>query len=237
MMTFHVPPGKPGGGGSVLPEWPDWAIGWVYLIGTSAGYQKLGFSTHPERRFAEATRLPFECWLEHEFPVGSRNVETRLHRFFEPRRCRGEWYALGSRGMALVKTITEARSTASLPDPFDGGRFVAHPGACHASWSSTADAFGFQLASLRMQAGLTIAQLADLTGLTPFQLWAYETGTSPHLSWHEVVRLADGLKVSTDAFRGATGWPRGSSRSRTEGPAPSTRTDTGTGPDVVTPPG
>ena len=194
-------PDKPDGGRPV-PETPPWAVGWVYLVGSSAGYQKLGFSGNPDRRLTEYTRLPFEVFPVHDFPVGHRNIETRLHAFFEPRRCRGEWYSLGARGVELFKTIRECRSTASLPVPFQSGRYVPQPGDAHASWSSTADRFGLQLAYLRMQLGVSVAQLADKSGVPPHQIRAYETGTSPHLSWHEVIRLADALGVCVSAFRG-----------------------------------
>lgn len=108
-VPLRPPPVNDGGA-------PPWAVGWVYLIDSAAGYQKIGFSTEPRRRVKEVTKLPFACWLAHEFPVGTRNVETRLHEYYQPLRVRGEWFALGGEA-AVVMTIREARTTADLPIP------------------------------------------------------------------------------------------------------------------------
>lgn len=185
-------------------ETPSWAVGWCYLLEAEAmGWEKFGYSTQPSRREREFTLLPFVVEKTHEFPVGSRGVETRLHHFFEPRKVRGEWFSLGAEGIALVKSIREARSTLNLPEAFKAPRYVAPwaPAIKPTRWEVAASGFAFRLQALRTAHGLTHEQLAALCGLPPYHLRTLERAEAPFLSWLEVVALAKAFRVPTDEFR------------------------------------
>lgn len=62
------------------------------------------------------------------------------------------------------------------------------------------DAFAARLALLMREAGLTAYRLSQLSGVSQQALSKLLAGSKP--SWPTVCRLADGLGVSTEAFRG-----------------------------------
>ena len=60
--------------------------------------------------------------------------------------------------------------------------------------------FGDRLRELRLKKGLTVTELAELSGMTQPTISRLETGgRSP--SWETVIRLAEALGVPTDSFR------------------------------------
>lgn len=61
-------------------------------------------------------------------------------------------------------------------------------------------AFGLRLRELREAAGLTQQQLGEKAGMAYQTIAKYERGASIP-TWPVVERLADALKVKTDAFR------------------------------------
>ncbi len=68
-----------------------------------------------------------------------------------------------------------------------------------ATENSAAD-FADRLRALRIQAGISIYRLAQLTGVTRQQLGRLESGKQQP-SWDTVWRLADALGTSTEDFR------------------------------------
>ena len=61
--------------------------------------------------------------------------------------------------------------------------------------------FARRLRTLRQAAGLTIADLAEASGLAWTTVQSAESGARADPRWSTVVALAEGLGVSTDAFR------------------------------------
>jgi hypothetical protein len=69
----------------------------VYLIGNEdVGYYKIGKSDKPWMRLhaLDSTKLPFSLQMLAILRVGAADswVESRLHRHFDARRIRGEWF-------------------------------------------------------------------------------------------------------------------------------------------------
>jgi len=60
--------------------------------------------------------------------------------------------------------------------------------------------FGQRLAKIREAAGLTREQVGELTGISRQYLWRLENDQQDP-RWSYICRLADALKVATDAFR------------------------------------
>lgn len=190
-LTRHVPPA------------PEWAAGYVYLFNTSVQYQKIGFCETLPKRVSNFVRLmPFEMWVEHFFAVGSEKVEKRLHAFFGPRRTRNEWYTLGSDGIALFKTIAEAKEPHNLPPVFWRGSYVREFAPAEVTDPADAEVarFGRRLAKLRLAHGYSLPALAERSGVPHWTLLAFESGKFQCVHWMHVVRIARALGVGTDAF-------------------------------------
>lgn len=70
----------------------------LYVIGTKANYQKIGFSKDVERRLATLqTGNPSPLYIHHVEPVPKNKVrllEKKLHRELNHKRLNGEWFNL-----------------------------------------------------------------------------------------------------------------------------------------------
>lgn len=78
-------------------------IGYVYLVKLDKHY-KIGISINPEERLKEFTLLPYpleEVCIERV--KGYKNIEQELHRIFENKNVRGEWFELNQEDIAFIK--------------------------------------------------------------------------------------------------------------------------------------
>lgn len=84
-------------------------IGYVYLVKLDK-YYKVGISVTPETRLKEFTLLPYP--LEEVFIVRVGNykqVEEDLHKIFDKRRIRGEWFDLTDEDVSFIGNYLEER--------------------------------------------------------------------------------------------------------------------------------
>jgi hypothetical protein len=102
----------------------------VYLIGSSEGYCKIGVANNPAYRLSQldSTKLPFELELKAEYDAGeaSRQVESKLHRYYKARHRRGEWFWMVPVAEFLAKAKHYAKGyvppkpRAAKPDIYEG---------------------------------------------------------------------------------------------------------------------
>ena len=85
------------------------AFGYIYLVEAVAGLFKIGTSKNVHARVAQLqTASPVQIMLRHHFPAAdARNVERELHRRFESRRVRSEWFQLAEADVAAICEIRE----------------------------------------------------------------------------------------------------------------------------------
>jgi hypothetical protein len=71
-------------------------VGIVYILGSSLGYYKVGFTTNLYKRFTNfGVKLPFEVWLEHaKIYFDCAWAEKFWHYQFDDKRVNGEWFRL-----------------------------------------------------------------------------------------------------------------------------------------------
>ena len=83
--------------------------GFVYLMYAETGHHKIGLSKKPTDRLKVfTTEMPLDVRFVHVFPVDDmRAAEIALHRQFQEKRFRGEWFSLD---VDDVKSICEITS-------------------------------------------------------------------------------------------------------------------------------
>jgi hypothetical protein len=81
---------------------------YVYLLWTSAGIYKIGYTENPQRRLAEFKAMPFQCKWECLIESDNgRALEAELHKRFKskvlpPKR---EWFSLSLEDVDYVKSL------------------------------------------------------------------------------------------------------------------------------------
>lgn len=90
--------------------------GYVYLLRTDAGWYKIGNSKKPEERAANFAGLPFVVELDHKIETEMPNrIERLLHKRFEERHVRGEWFLLTPEDVLLIKSVAKCNALHELP--------------------------------------------------------------------------------------------------------------------------
>lgn len=95
-----------------LPEFPQLEprqskSGYVYLLQSSIGYYKIGYTSNPTTRAATfAVKLPFDVEFMHFIKTNHmRRAEKQLHDKYAERRVNGEWFTLTEADIAEIKAI------------------------------------------------------------------------------------------------------------------------------------
>jgi len=112
-----------GSGAFASSDWPGWAkyigpipdptpdkkssFAHIYLIRASTGECKIGVSRNAQTRLAQLqTASPVPLTLLHCFPaMNARGVEAELHKRFDVKRVRNEWFLLSAEDIAVVCAI------------------------------------------------------------------------------------------------------------------------------------
>lgn len=86
----------------------DWPF--VYLMRSSTGHYKIGFSKDPNKRASELTKtptiLPIEVEVIHQFRCEDvRLAESLLHRLLHYRRHKGEWFDLTDNQVRFLQDV------------------------------------------------------------------------------------------------------------------------------------
>lgn len=85
--------------------------GYIYLIKDIdvTGFHKIGYSVRPKIRMLEfRTEWPFRCELIHLFKVRNMHeVESTLHRQYQKKRKRGEWFKLNTQDVEYIKSLQD----------------------------------------------------------------------------------------------------------------------------------
>jgi glycosyltransferase involved in cell wall biosynthesis len=83
--------------------------GWIYLLGSSTGFYKIGQTTDIERRFKNfGVKLPFEVWIEHSWRVVDCIwTEKYAHALFGKNRVNGEWFILEQQDIATFTYLSD----------------------------------------------------------------------------------------------------------------------------------
>lgn len=78
-------------------------LGWVYVLGTTLGYYKIGFTNDLTKRFSNfGVKLPFEVWLEEaKLYYDCVWAEKYWHMIFSHLFEKGEWFKLKPRDLDL----------------------------------------------------------------------------------------------------------------------------------------
>lgn len=81
--------------------------GYVYLIKSTEGYYKIGRSKKLQERITTlGVQLPFDIELVHNIHSDDyTQLEIELHELFEPKRIRGEWFALSPDDIEYIKGL------------------------------------------------------------------------------------------------------------------------------------
>jgi len=82
--------------------------GYVYLIRSETNFWKIGRTVNPEDRMRTfKTKLPFDVEYEHLIACyDQRLLELQLHRQFDGKRQRGEWFSLDPNDVAYIKRFS-----------------------------------------------------------------------------------------------------------------------------------
>ena len=79
--------------------------GYIYFVQDDQGRVKIGKTKKLKDRLGEYTKLPFEPKLIHVFKSDDyHNTEIAIHKYFQEKRIRGEWFALTAQD---IKSIQE----------------------------------------------------------------------------------------------------------------------------------
>lgn len=87
--------------------------GYVYVIHSSLGQHKIGFTKDPHKRMASFIRgftakMPVELTMIHTIKTDDmRRLESELHTRFQSKRNKGEWFDLTDDDLAYLKSLTE----------------------------------------------------------------------------------------------------------------------------------
>lgn len=86
---------------------------YVYLIESSSGHFKIGYSSDPERRLAELQKTvgPYECTLLLKIPFETedkaRDFELLSHEEHREQRVRGEWFTMTAQDLVTWGAVSE----------------------------------------------------------------------------------------------------------------------------------
>lgn len=158
----------------------------VYLFRDANGAHKIGVSFSPEQRqrsVQNQTHQDVAAVHTIENPCAAA-LERALHFKFAEKRIEGEWFNLTPEDVGFIVALNDDTTSEVL----------------NAFFSRSGVQFSVRLHALRVQAGLTVADLARATGLSRTALYNLENGDS-RPSWDVVQRIADALNVTTDDFR------------------------------------
>jgi hypothetical protein len=80
--------------------------GYVYLMRTSFGYWKIGFTKNPKQRLSAMVKLPFTFEYEYLIPTHDmKGLEWQLHEIFKDYRAKGtEFFTLTDEQVAWIKS-------------------------------------------------------------------------------------------------------------------------------------
>lgn len=166
--------------------------GFVYIFKCETGHCKIGRSKDPETRLeAISTALPFPVSIFHRISSDDAYwLEQKLHRKFESKRVRGEWFLLSEEDLAqllgferIVKPSMIARGR-QRKNRLSGWKRQVAP--------VEKDPFGEQLRQYREAASLKRYQLDELAGLSAGSVSSLEKdGHSPTLEtlWKLTIAL------------------------------------------------
>jgi DNA-binding XRE family transcriptional regulator len=151
--------------------------GYVYLIVSSSGFYKVGFTKNDPRRRVSMLRTGTSDELELVGAVrGTIEDERELHRLLSPWRVTREWFSPCPAIEYLSEVVT----------PIHAGKVVRHP-----------------LAVARRKCGMTQAMLADALGVDRVTVARIETGVSTSLKTIAkalAVIRARGVELSINDF-------------------------------------
>lgn len=150
--------------------------GFVYIFKCETGHCKIGWSKDPELRLeAISTATPFVVSIFHRIASDdARWLEKRLHRKFESKHFRGEWFLLSEDDLALLSTFDR------IVKPPMIARSRRRKNCC-SGWKRAAspvekDPFGERLREYRNAATLKRCQLDELAGLSAGSVSSLEKG-------------------------------------------------------------
>lgn len=86
---------------------------YVYLIGNSEGYVKIGFSGNPEKRLAQLKTGCHSAVLLYKF-IGTMQDEKHLHALFSNKKISNEWFSLSNQDIELIISFFENKKTARV---------------------------------------------------------------------------------------------------------------------------
>lgn len=81
--------------------------GFIYLLESTVGYWKIGRSAVPVQRIGKlGVQLPFEIDVEALIETADMyELESGLHKKYEKKRVRGEWFNLDTEDIAYIKSL------------------------------------------------------------------------------------------------------------------------------------
>jgi DNA-binding XRE family transcriptional regulator len=158
------------------------SAGFVYVFEAENHLYKVGKSFDPKQRVARFNTLPVAVTLVHQIESSDAAwLERRLHRRFELKRVRGEWFALTADDVAELARM----SVCNLPEQRElfGG-------------------LGARVARLREKEGLSQTDLARRAGLPFAVVIAIEDETEPDPRLSVIAAVARSLGVGFDELTG-----------------------------------
>jgi len=94
--------------------------GWVYILQLDGKACKIGRTTKLDDRIRNlGTKLPYEPELIHTIETNDIHwAERHLHRFFQNKRIRGEWFNLTEEDIAMLKKLDRLVTWDPNPEAF-----------------------------------------------------------------------------------------------------------------------
>jgi DNA-binding XRE family transcriptional regulator len=161
----------------------------VYLLLADNGAYKIGRSFDPNVRRRDlaskmAVRISFVFSIKTHRAVW---CEAWLHSHFASKRIKGEWFSLIEEDVAFIKGLTEE----AIEEGFSNAKGLNGPVSSYT--------FAVRLLLLREQAGLSIQDLADDSGVSRQFIHKLERGEQePSLA--VALKLVRGMGLSLSAF-------------------------------------
>ena len=80
----------------------------LYLMKAENGLYKIGISTNPKARYASLATGPIAIGLLwSKEMITAREVEQELHRHFQAKRIRGEWFELNEQDVEYIRRLAD----------------------------------------------------------------------------------------------------------------------------------
>lgn len=165
----------------------------VYLVGSTDGLFKIGFSRDVDRRVREIAS-DGKISLLHTIGTGSAiNLERDLHRRFKSKLVGREWFALNDDDVRLIRSLSRCMILDDYP------AWLRMPARAKQRKAMPRSRVGIKIRELRLLSGVEAIELALVVGITRAFLYQIEAGRV-RVSIETASRICRRLGVSMSVF-------------------------------------